>query len=453
MDKGPRIEQMRRFILTREQEVLSKIAEMPDDQLRWIVRVYFDCLDETSRTVCLAGYSEHLPLERMQAFVAAYVPQYTQLALADLDLKAQVEGSGLNSLTEEELQSMSCAEKWYLLASEDAGLTVPQLRRELARFLFCRTMDLYNEPSLPMAVIEFPSYFEIQESLAALPPEEVHALKERILPKTQELDKAPPQTAEEVLQALREEIAQAISLDKPLESLFDGAMRRIHLGGEVVEGETPSADTEGMSREELQVSIKALTELVRVEEMHRVLSPLKDRYPSFSEIPEAELKDLVQSLVQQLEGRTILSFTNRYRSGCMVMRQSVSSEVWAFMPDEERLQLLSEDNACMDAPQMARHISRIFMSYQYQMLHDATIQMSFVNESLYHALQERIIEAYQKQSNQEGLGEFNGEVTVRMLEVERARPEDQHALLLEVRKRIAREFSLPDTLLDPDVER
>ena len=135
------------------------------------------------------------------------------------------------------------------------------------------------------------------------------------------------------------------------------------------------------------------------------------------------------------------------------MRQSVSSEVWAFMPDEERLQLLSEDNACMDAPQMARHISRIFMSYQYQMLHDATIQMSFVNESLYHALQERIIEAYQKQSNQEGLGEFNGEVTVRMLEVERARPEDQHALLLEARKRIAREFSLPDTLLDPDVER
>lgn len=453
MDRGPRIEQMRRFILTREQEVLSKIAEMPDDQLRWIVRVFFDCLDETSRTVCLEDYSEHLPLERMQAFVASFVPQYTQLALADLDLRAQVEGSGLNSLTEEELQSMSCAEKWYLLAAEDAGLTVPQLRRELARFLFCRTMDLYNEPSLPMASIEFPSYFEIQESLATLPPEEVQGLTGRILPKTQELDKALGRDAEEILRAVREEIAQAISLDKPLESLFDGAMRRINLGGKDMAEETPSADTEGMSREELQVSVKALTELVRVEEMHRVLSPLKDRYPSFSEIPEAELKDLVQSLVQQLEGRTILSFTNRYQSGCMVMRQSVSSEVWALMPDEERLQLLSKDNACMDAPQMARHISRIFMSYQYQMLHDATIQMSFVNESLYHTLQERIIEAYQKQSNQEGLGEFNGEVTVRMLEVERAIPEDRHALLLEVRKRIAREFSLPDTLLDPDVKR
>jgi len=38
------------------------------------------------------------------------------------------------------------------------------------------------------------------------------------------------------------------------------------------------------------------------------------------------------------------------------------------MPDQERLRLLLEDNAHMDAPQMARHISRIFMSYQYQML-------------------------------------------------------------------------------------
>ena len=109
MDKGPRIEQMRRFILAREQETLSKVAEMPDDQLRWIVRVLADCLDETSRVVCLQDYSEHLPLERMQAFVASFVPQYTQLALADLNLKAQVEGSGLNSLTEEELQSMSCS--------------------------------------------------------------------------------------------------------------------------------------------------------------------------------------------------------------------------------------------------------------------------------------------------------------------------------------------------------
>jgi hypothetical protein len=450
MDRGPRIEQMRRFILTREQEVLSKIGEMPDDQLRWIVRVLADCLDETSRTVCLQDYSEHLPLERMQAFVAAFVPQYTQLALADLDLKAQVEGSGLNSLTEEELQSMSCAEKWYLHASEEEGLTVPQLQRELGRFLFCRSIDLYHEPSLPMAAIEFPSYFEIQESLATLPPEEVQGLTGRIVPKTQELDKALGRDAEEILRAVREEIARAISLDKPLESLFDGAMRRINLGGKDMAEETPSADTEEMSREELQLSVKALTELMRVDEMRRELSPLKDRYPSFYEIPDEDLIDLVRNLSQKLGNRTILSFTNRYRSGSMVTRHGVSPEVWALLPDEKRLHLLLEDNASMDAGQMARHISRIFMSHQYQMLHDPRVQMSLLNEPPYHALQERIIEAFGKESDQEGLREFNREVTVRMLEVERAIPEDRHALLLKVRKDIATAFRLPDTLLDPE---
>lgn len=450
MDKAPRIEQMRRFILTREQEVLSKIGEMPDDQLRWIVRVLADCLDATSRTICLQEYSEHLPLERMQAFVAAFVPQYTQLALADLDLKAQVEGSGLNSLTEEELQSISCAEKWYLLASEDESLTVPQLRRELARFLFCKNMDLYNEPSLSMAAIEFPSYFEIQESLAALPHEEIHALKGRILPKTRELDTAPAQTAEEILRALREEIAHAIALNKPLESLFDGAMRRINLGGKDMAEETPSADTEGMSREELQLSVKALTELMRVDEMRRELSPLKDRYPSFYEIPDEELIDLVRNLSQKLGNRTILSFTNRYRSGSMVTGHGVSPEVWSLLPDEKRLQMLLEDNASMDAAQMARHISRIFMSDQYQTLHDPTMQMSLLSEPLYHVLQERIMEAFGKESDQEELRELNREVTVRMLEIERAIPEDRHALLLKVRKGIATTFHLPDTLLKPE---
>lgn len=450
MDKGPRIAQMRRFILTREQEVLSTIGEMPDDQLRWIVRALADCLDETSRTVCLQDYSEHLPLERMQAFVAAFVPQYTQLALADLDLKAQVEGSGLNSLTDEELQSISCAEKWYLLASEEEGLTVPQLRRELARFLFCKNMDLYNEPSLAMAAIEFPSYFTIQESLAALPHEEIHALKGRILPRTRQLDTAPAQTAEEILRDLREEIARAIALDKPLESLFDGTMRRINLGGKDMAEETPSADTKGMSREELQLSVKALMELMQVDEMRRELSPLKDRYPSFYEIPDEELVGLVQNLSQKLGNRTILSFTNRYRSGSMVTRHGISPEVWALLPDEKRLQLLLEDNASMDAAQMARHIGRVFMSNRYQMLHDPSVQMSLVNEPLYHTLQERIIKTFSKEPDQEGLREFNREVTVRMLEVERAVPEDRHALLLKVRRGIATAFRLPDSLLDPE---
>ena len=453
MDKGPRIEQMRRYIRTREEELLSKIEEMSEDQLRWTVRLFADCLDETSRSLCLADYNEYLPFERMQATVASIIPQYTQLALADLDFKAQVEGSGLNSLTEEELQNMSCAEKWDLLAVDQEAHTPSQLRRELARLLFCQSYDLYRDPSLPTAVIEFPNYFETQEALAALPPEDLQALKGRILRMTADLEKAPAQAREGILRAIREEVARAIAFEKPLERVFEGAMERIPLGAKDVSEATPPLDTEGMSREDLQLSVRVLTDLLSLEEMRRELSPLKDRYPSLVEIPDAGLKDLVRSLAERLSGRTTLSFTERYRSGRMVTRQSISSDVWVLLPDQERLRLLLEDNAAMDVGQTARHISRVFMSYQYPMLHDMTAQVSFLNEPFYPTLQERIIGAFSEPSNREGLRELNRVVTVRMLEVERARPEDQQALLLEVRKGIAATLGLPDTLLYPEAER
>ena len=453
MDKGPRIEQMRRYIRTREEELLSKIEEMSEDQLRWTVRLFADCLDETSQSLCLADYNEYLPFERMQATVASIIPQYTQLALADLDFKAQVEGSGLNSLTEEELQNLSCAEKWDLLAQDQEAHTPSQLRRELARLLFCQSHDLYRDPSLPTAVIEFPNYFETQEALATLPPEDLQALKGRILPMTADLEKAPAQAREGILRAIREEVAHAIAFEKPLERVFEGAMERIPLGAKDVSEATPPLDTEGMSREDLQLSVRVLTDLLSLEEMRRELSPLKDRYPSLVEIPDAGLEDLVRSLAERLGGRTTLSFTERYRSGRMVTRQSISSDVWVLLPDQERLRLLLEDNAVMDVGQMARHISRVFMSYQYPMLHDMTAQVSFLNEPFYPALQERIIGAFSEPSNREGLRELNRVVTVRMLEVERARPEDQQALLLEVRKGIAATLGLPDTLLYPEAER
>ena len=112
-----------------------------------------------------------------------------------------------------------------------------------------------------------------------------------------------------------------------------------------------------------------------------------------------------------------------------------------------------EDNAAMDVSQMARHISRIFMSHQYPVLHDPTAQMAFLNEPFYQTLQEKIIQQFSETTNQEGLQELNRVVTVHMLEVENARTEDRHALLREIRKDIAGTLSLPDTLLDPEAER
>jgi hypothetical protein len=450
MDKAPRVQQMRRYIHSREKELLSKITEMSEDELRWTVRVFADCLDETSRTVCLEGYSEHLPFEKIQAFVASFIPQYTQLALADLDLKTQVEGSGLSALTEEELQNMSCAEKWYLLASDEEGLTPSQLRREMARLLFCRTHDLYGDLTLSTAAIEFPGYFEVQESLARLSPEDLRALRSSIIPKTQEMDKAPPEAADEILLGIREEIARAVSLDRALDSLFEGPMQRIPRGRDQVAEATPAPNTAGMSLEELQLSVKALTDLMTIDEMRRELSPLKERYASFYDIPEADLHDVVTRLGEKIGGRTVLSFTDRYRSGSLVTRQRISSEVWALLPLEERLRLLTEDDDGMDAAQMARHISRVFMSYRYEMLHDPAAQMSFLKEPFYQVLQETVVAQLGKGSTHAGLRELNRRVSCGMLEVEQAPPEERQARLLEVRKSIARALGLPEPLLDPD---
>lgn len=450
MDKGPRIEQMRRYVRSREEELLAKIEEMSEEQLRWTVRLFADCLDEASQRICFSKFNENLPVEKMRAAVASLIPQYTQLALADLDFKAQIEGSGLNSLTEEELQNMSCAEKWDLLATEAEAHTLSQLRREMARLLFCQTYDLYRDPSLPLAAIEFPAYFEAQDALALLPPEALQALKGRILPMTRDLERAPAQAQEGVLRAIREEIARAVAYDKPLERLFEGAMEPIRRAEQPAPEQAAPVDTEGMSRTHLQISVKVLIDLMSLEEMRRELSPLRDRYPSFSEIPEEGLKDLAKDLGEKLGGRTPLSFTDRYRSGRMLTQRSLSPEVWALLPEGERLRLLSEDNTAMDLTQMARHISRIFMSHEYQMLHDPTTQIGFLNDQFYQALQKSILATFSAPADRERLRELNRVVTVRMLEVEGAPSEDRQARLLDLRKAIAAALGLPDSLLYPE---
>ena len=452
MDKGPRIEQMRRYIRSREEELLSQIEEMSEEQLRWTVRLFADCLDEASQRLCLSGFSENLPVEKMRAAVASLVPQYTQLALADLDVKAQVEGSGLNSLTEEELQNMSCAEKWDLLAAATEAHTLSQLRREVARLLFCQTYDLYCDPSLPLAAIEFPAYFEVQDALALVPPEALRALKGKILPMTRELEQAPAQAQEGILRAIRGEIARAIAYDKPLERLFEGAMDPIRRGEQPAAEQAAPVDTEGMSRTHLQISVRVLTDLMSLEEMRRELSPLRARYPSFSEVPEEGVKDLVKTLGEKLGGRTTLSFTDRYRSGRMLTRRGLSPDVWTLLPEGEKRRLLFEDNAAMDLTQMARHISRIFMSHEYRMLHDPTTQIGFLNDPFYQALQESILATFSPPADRERLRELNRVVTVRMLEVEGAPPEDRQARLLELRKAIAAALGLPDSLLRPEPE-
>src|ERR1700675_4150772 len=115
MDEHPRIEPQRQYIQARAEDLLRRTESMTDEELRWTVRLFADCLDLAERDELLRGYNEYLHIEDLQRFVSGFIPRYTERALADLEAKRLTDGSRPDELTDEELQSMSVAEKRELL--------------------------------------------------------------------------------------------------------------------------------------------------------------------------------------------------------------------------------------------------------------------------------------------------------------------------------------------------
>jgi hypothetical protein len=158
MDHHARIESKRRHVRQRAQDLLERVGRMDDEELRWTVRLFVDCLPPEQRAACLGAYDERWPIEERRAFVAAFVPRYTALALAALDRAEAAGADSLASLTDEDLQGMSLAEKWALLAQGPDGCRSDQLRRELARLFMCKSYDLFHDAGLSEAAVEYPAY-------------------------------------------------------------------------------------------------------------------------------------------------------------------------------------------------------------------------------------------------------------------------------------------------------
>ncbi|MBF8298462.1 MAG: hypothetical protein HW395_1119, partial [candidate division NC10 bacterium] len=70
MNEHPRIEPQRRYIQSRAEDLLGRVESMTDEELRWTVRLFADCLDPTEREGMLRGYNEYLRLEDLQRFVS-----------------------------------------------------------------------------------------------------------------------------------------------------------------------------------------------------------------------------------------------------------------------------------------------------------------------------------------------------------------------------------------------
>ena len=248
MNEHPRIEPQRRYIQSRAEDLLGRVTSMTDEELRWTVRLFADCLDPTEREGLLRGYNEYLRLEDLQRFVSGFVPRYTERALADLETKRMADGSRIDELTDEELQSMSLAEKWGLLERHPSGLVGYKLRRELARLFMCGNYDLYHDSGLSESSVEFPIYHQVQERLMGLPEDRVLALVARVQEMTAGLDQLSPEQADEVLARIRSAIGKAVGVHQPLESLVAGRMAKLPLVAEPTTAELAADVKEARTR-------------------------------------------------------------------------------------------------------------------------------------------------------------------------------------------------------------
>ncbi len=281
MEEHPRIVRQRGYIERRAEELLERIPFMDDAELRWTVRVFRDCLSGAAQQEMLRDYSEFLELHQMRQVVEGFIPRYTEYAREALEAKRFTAATSLRDMTDEELQSMSAAEKWSLLPY--------QLRRELARLFMCLNFDLFHDPGLGESAVEFNVYLDLLERLGTASDTAIEELRAQAITALRGRDHRDVSAVEAALTTLREAIGRSVGLIPPLDHLFSERMERWPRTAPtelrpVVNPEIRAA-VEGMNPEQLRASLRVLLELMNLEEQGRELAPLKATYRTFDDIP------------------------------------------------------------------------------------------------------------------------------------------------------------------------
>jgi hypothetical protein len=194
---------------------------------------------------------------------------------------------------------------------------------------------------------------------------------------------------------------------------------------------------EALSPQELRLNLQVLADKLSLREFQEKVGPHRGKYPSLGEMPVDALRHLVASLTVHLGDRDVCDFIHRYRTGKFVAFPRVSAEVWNLLPQEDRLRLLEQDNAAMDLAQVARHLARILLSHEYQMLDDEAIQMDLVTSPSYQELVRRLIQLGDG-NGQSTLLALNQAVTRMTLAMESAPREGRAEALEHIRRAIGR---------------
>ena len=428
MEEHPRIERQRQYIEQRADELLQRVRYMDDVDLRWTVRLFRDCLPPAEQQEMLRDYSEHLELHQMRQVVERFVESYSEYALGALETKRSTTGTSLGDLTDEELQSMSVAEKWDLLKADPSTLSPQQLRRELARLFVCLDFDLFHDAALGEAAVEFNVYLDLLERLNGLPDAAMEGLRDEVIGALAGFDHRDAEALETKLSAIRETIGRSAGLTPPFDHLLSERMERWPrtppaAGATVVNAEIKTA-VEGMNLSQRQSSLRVLLELMSLEEQRREMEALRAKYATLEEIPADALVSFLPQLSMRLGDRNICDFALRYRSGCLWAREKVSPEVWRSLPFQSKFMLLEADNEAMDLLQASRHLGRLLLTERYQLLFDPAHQVGLTFQPIYRRVIDHCMSELRDSTQLDGL---NRQVTRMMLELEEVVPEQERA--------------------------
>ncbi len=409
---------------------------MDDAELRWTIRVLRDCLPPAEQQEMLRDYSEYLELHQMRQVVGSFIPCYTEYALEALEAKRFTRGKSLRDMTDEELQGMSAAEKWSLLEDDPSALHAYQVRRELARLFICLNFDLFHDPGLGEAAVEFNVYLDLLERLAGASDTAIEGLKDQAITSIRGVDHRDVSAVEGALTTLREAIGWSVGLIPPFDHLFGERMER---WPRTAPAELPTvvnpeirAAVQGMNPRQLRTSLRVLLELMSLEEQQRELEPLKAKYKTLDEIPEEALITLLPHLSMRLGNRNICDFALRYRSGRLWARERVNPQVWKLLPLQDKFMLLEADNEAMDLLQLSRHLARLLLTERYGLLFDPAYQVGLTYEPIYHRVMDHCMGELRDSTE---LKSLNRQATRMMLELEELVPEGERpGRFLEIRE-------------------
>lgn len=440
------VELVRRRLEDRSANIMGNLEKLGEGHLLFTMRIFGDCLDEESRGTLLRGYTEYRTEQELRAFAKEFVPAYTEYAIAEL-LEKKKDGELFHPpyLTQEEYQEMAVREKWPRIADHLEDVSALQLRREIARMGMLFRPYMLSDPGFNEGVLEFTLYFDLLDRLAGVSGDDLRAGARGIAPLVQNAVEAKSiEECERILIQIRKAAANVAALPADPETLLGPKMERYPR-------EAPPEwrlrelrmTLKTMSLKDLRLSALAHLDILTTEEIREIVSPFMTRFPSFYEIPGNGLRELILAVSESVGDRLITYFFDRYSTGRMVMTKPVSFIVWKMMPEEEKRDLLREDNARMDTAMMSRHLARFLHSSSPADLGDAGRQVSLLTDENYVSNHGSILKVLGGKGDGEGVRTLYDEVTILALRMMSSGEGKMQEIFDSIRGKITEAAGLP----------